>query len=99
VAISGPALARTVSGNLGLASAHRDETTWIEKHRQMWKPVWTDSTHSSGARKHPQMSKHGKTTTVRTDLTTPIPCEIRIERIFDANRERVRRAFTDPKPS
>lgn len=33
----------------------------------------------------------------RTTVTTPTPREIRIERIFDAHRARVWRAYTDPK--
>jgi uncharacterized protein YndB with AHSA1/START domain len=37
-----------------------------------------------------------KPTTVAARVTTPAEREIRIERVFDAPRERVWRAFTDP---
>ena len=37
------------------------------------------------------------TTTMRHTLTTPTDREIRVERIFDAPRDRVWRAYTDPK--
>lgn len=43
------------------------------------------------------MSKQVKEPAVRSRITTPTEREIRIERIFDAPRERVWRAFTDPK--
>lgn len=37
------------------------------------------------------------TTTTRATVTTPTDREIHIERVFNADRERVWRAFTDPK--
>ena len=43
------------------------------------------------------MSKQVKEPIARTQITTPADREIRIERIFDAPRERVWRAFTDPE--
>ncbi len=43
------------------------------------------------------MSKQVKDPVSRAKITTPTDREIRIERIFDAPRERVWRAFTDPK--
>ena len=43
------------------------------------------------------MSKQVKEPHVRSKITTPSDREIVIERIFDAPRDRVWRAFTDPK--
>ena len=43
------------------------------------------------------MSKQVKDPTARTRFTNPTAREIRIERVFDAPRERVWRAFTDPE--
>ncbi len=43
------------------------------------------------------MSTSGRTTAKSSQVTTPTDREIRVERIFNAPREQVWRAFTDPK--
>ena len=43
------------------------------------------------------MTTASKGASSKTTITTPAPREVRFERVFDAPRDRVWRAFTDPK--
>ena len=51
----------------------------------------------SAATKNPKGSKNPSAQKYSFTVTTPGDTEVRIERVFDAPRERVWKAFTDPK--
>ena len=78
-----------------------DETTWIAAYRQMLEAQldrlgdFLEQAERIEVMSTPLRRPEPEVPGV-TDVTTPGPREIRIERVFDAPRELVWRAFTEP---